>query len=132
MKQFLNQFPLSAMQRIDLEMFIFGQASRMIDGHVGGQWESQKFGKVWITVIPGNEPAVRLVNYACGGELTSDRLTASVAFCSLVTNWYMGLRYEQGRFSDANIESFADYADRLKDHAKTLPDNGVPFFRFID
>lgn len=132
MKQFLNQFVLSPMQRIDFEMFIFGQASQMIKGYNGGQWESRKFGDVFVLNIPAGGDTVTVNNYVFGGEITTDHLTASVIFCSMVTNWYMGLRAEQGRFTDANIESFSEYGERLKDHSGKLPDHGAAFFRFID
>lgn len=134
MEKFLDQFNLTPMARVDLESFIYAQADKMLEGYHGGMWESQKIGDVWVLTLPGSGDNVRLINYAFGGDIVTDPLTAAACFASIVTNWYMGLRYEQGRITDAAIESFSDYAGRLGD-AVFKKDSGVnsqDYFNFID
>lgn len=131
MNKFLDQFALTPMQRVDMEAFIFTQADKMVEGYSGGMWESQTLGKAVILVIPGSEPTVTLNNYAFGGEMTTDRQTASAAFSALVANWYANLRYEQGRASDAMLEAASNFAYALNDAAGELP-NASDFYRFID
>lgn len=132
MQKFLDQFALTPMQRVDMENFIYTQADRLVKGYTGGLWESHKVGNVWILVIPGeaSEP-VELCNPLSGNDITTDRLSASAAFSSAVSNWYMGLRYEQGRASDAMVEAISDYGFALSAASKELPDARA-FYRFID
>ena len=133
MHKFLTQFTLSPMQRLDLEMFIFNQASRMIEGYNGGVWDSQLIGNKFIILIPAYAPMQRITlnNYAFGGSITTDRLTASAIFNSMVTNWYMNLRAEQNRITDAAIDAIDNFGHHLRQHAKNLPNPG-DFYRFTD
>lgn len=132
MNKFLDQFKLTPMQRVDMENFIFTQADKMVPGYCGGTWESVKLGDTLVLVIPGQGDTVTLENYAFGGSMTTDRLTASAAFCSCVTNWYAGLRYEQGRASDAMLEAVSDYGYNLKTAVNKALPNASAFNRFID
>jgi hypothetical protein len=135
MNKFLNQFNLTPMQRIDMESFIFTQADKMLEGYGGGKWASKKVGDVWILALPVNaKQPVTLNNYAFGGSITTDHLTASVCFSSIVTNWYMNLRAEQGRIRDENIDAIDKYASALRSfaHAKDSGVNTSDFFSFLD
>ena len=133
MKKFLDQFALTPMQRIDMENFIFTQADKMLPGYGGGTWRTKLIGGVSILLLPvrDEKAAVTLENYAFGGSMTSDHVTASAAFSSIVTNWYMTLRAEQGRIRDENITAIADYASKLSRAAESLK-GAAEFYRFID
>lgn len=134
MQKFLSQFNLSPMARVDMENFIYAQADKMLEGYQGGMWESKKVGDVWVLALPVSGERVRLINYAFGGDITTDPLTAAACFASIVTNWYMNLRHEQGRITDAAIEGISDYAGRLGDvvSAKANGINSRDFFNFTD
>ena len=134
MQKFLSQFNLSPMARIDLESFIFTQADKMLEGYSGGNWTSKKVGDVWVLVLPVSGDRITLNNYAFGGSITTDPLTAAACFSSIVANWYMNLRHEQGRITDAAIEGISNYASRLYD-AVAAKDSGMnvqDYFNFTD
>lgn len=130
MNKFLDQFNLTPYQRMDMENFIFTQADKMVEGYRGGTWETTKVGDVTILVIPGDGD-ITLNNYAFGGSMTADATTAGAAFSSIVSNWYAGLRYEQGKATDAMLEAVSDYGYNLKCQCEKLP-NASKFLRFID
>lgn len=131
MHKFLTQFALTPMQRLDLETFIFNQASRMIEGYNGGFWETVLLGNKHIVIIPVSGDNITITNYVHGGSITTDAKTASVIFNSMVTNWYMNLRAEQGRISDATIEAIDNFGQYLSQQAKNLP-NPRDFYSFTD
>lgn len=133
MQKFLDQFNLTPMQRVDFENFIYTQADKMLPGYRGGIWESQDIGNgVRVLVLPGEGDRVKLVNYAFGGSMETDRLTASAAFSSCVQNWYVGLRYEQGRMTDKVLEASSNYSYNLSRAAEKGVPNPGDFYRFID
>ena len=131
MNKFLDQFNLTPMQRVDMEQFIYGQADRMVEGYRGGVWETTEVNGTVILLIPGNSESVTLNNYAFGGSMTTDRLTASAAFSSIVSNWYAGLRYEQGKATDAMLEAVSEYGYNCRRICDALP-NTSDFLHFID
>jgi hypothetical protein len=131
MKKFLDQFALTPMQRIDFEGFIFTQAEKMLPGYNGGMWRTKKLGNVSILLLPVDDKTITLNNYAFGGYMTTDHMTASATFSSVVANWYAGLRAEQGRASDAMLQAVADYSANLSQAAEKLKNPGE-FYRFID
>lgn len=131
MKKFLDQFALTPMQRIDFEGFIFTQAEKMLPGYNGGMWRTKKIGNVSILLLPVSDKTVTMNNYAFGGSMTTDHLTASAAFSSIVANWYAGLRAEQGRISDATLAAVSEFSMNLSLAADQLK-NPSEFYRFID
>ena len=138
MKNFLDQFPLAGIARLDLERFIFTQADKMVGGYGGGTWATKTVGKVIILLIPVDDKKapVTLTNYAFGGVVTTDYLTACAAFSSIVVNWYANLRAEQGRISDRTLEAISDYAYALRGEvyadAPVVPFNTSDYFSFTD
>lgn len=135
MNKFLNQFNLNPMQRVDLENFIYTQADKVLQGYGGGKWASKQLGGVWILALPVNpKQPVTLNNYVFGGGITTDHLTASACFSSIVTNWYMNLRAEQGRIRDENIQAIDQYARDLREaaYAKDSGINTDDFWSFLD
>ena len=134
MQKFLDQFKLTPMQKVDMEAFIFAQADKMVEGYLGGMWETRDVGGVHILIIPGTSEQVRLINYAFGGDIVTDRLTASAAFSSIVANWYMGLRHEQGRFPADAFQSFDTFNGAVGEavYAKGSEINKRDFFNFTD
>lgn len=85
MQKFLSQFKLSPMMTMLLEAHIFNVASRKVKGYNGGVWESKTLGKVEILLIPGEGDVTMSAAYS---DVTTDRLTASAGFSSLVANWF--------------------------------------------
>ena len=131
MEKFLDQFALNAMQRVDMENFIFTQADKMVEGYGGGVWTTETVGGAVILIIPGKGESVTLENYAYGGSVTTDRQTAGAAFSAIVSNWYIGLRYEQGRATEAMLEAASDYSYAVRSAAEKLPNPG-DFYGFTD
>lgn len=134
MQAFLDQFNLSPVARVDMENFIYTQADNMLPGYAGGTWESVQVGNVWVLALPVEGERVTLNNYAFGGSVTTDPLTAAACFSAIVANWYSGLRYEQGRLSGAALSSFAKFADAIADavYAKDSGVNKQDYFSFTD
>lgn len=85
MQKFLDQFKLNPIQQLQLESFIFNVASNKVKGYNGGMWETQTLGKVEILLIPGEGEVTMSAAYS---DVTTDRLTASAGFSSLVANWF--------------------------------------------
>lgn len=131
MKKFLDQFALTPLQRIDFEGFIFTQAERMLPGYNGGMWRTKKIGNVSILLLPVSDKTVTMNNYAFGGSMTTDHLTASAAFSSIVANWYAGLRAEQGRATNATLTAVSEFSMNLSLAADQLKNAG-DFYQFID
>lgn len=90
MEKFLKQFKLTPMQRIMFESFIFRAADRNIKGYMGGSWESMELAPgIVILLIPAkDDEQVTLTVELSGNTVTTDRVTASAAFTSLVANWF--------------------------------------------
>ena len=111
MKNFLNQFDISPMQRIHFERFIFERADAMLPGYGGGNWQSKKVGNVWTLVLPTKDKTVTLVTPFTEG--TMDAASASIAFSFLVTAWFWEMNCD--RLSDASQESFQNIKDATRD-----------------
>ena len=92
MQKFLDQFfPNSPMLALNFENFIFTQADKMVEGYNGGSWVAQEVNGVTILTIPGSADKVTIMSPMSGIEITTDRLSASAAFTSLVVNWFWHL-----------------------------------------
>lgn len=88
MEKFIAQFKMTPMQALMFEQFIFRMADKVIDGYNGGMWGEQTLGKTLILTIPANGDRVGIHNVFGGETVTTDPLTASAAFTSLVNNWF--------------------------------------------
>lgn len=114
MQKFLNQFfPNNTMLALNMENFIFTQADKMIDGYNGGSWKSQEFNGVTILTIPGDAEQVTVAVAMSGNEATTDRLTASAAFTSLVVNWFWHL-YARS-MNEEQFAAFDNFHQALRD-----------------
>lgn len=134
MRKFLSQFALTPMQRVDMENFIYTQADKMLANYAGGTWASKTIGDgavILMLPVADKKAPVTLTNYAFGGSVTTDHLTASAAFSSIVSNWYANLRYEQNKASDAMLEAVSNYGYAVRAAADKLP-NSRDFFSFTD
>lgn len=133
MRKFLTMLGLSEMQKIDFERFVFTQADNMLPGYKGngGVWEAQELGNTIILMLPVPDGEVTLYNYMSGNEIKTDRVTASAAFSVLVVNWFLNLRYEQGRLSDASLAKLTDAYHLLRGNIGNVPDASA-FFDFTD
>lgn len=104
MEKFLDQFNLNPFQRLDFEAFVFRAADAMVEGYMGGSWESREINGVRILIIPGSEESVKLNNPEGFGSVTTDRLTASAAFTCCINNWFWNAKTSV--LSEAANEAF--------------------------
>lgn len=139
MKNFLAQFKAMhpAMKHMDFEGFIFTQAEKMFPGYARGQWGSTKIGKVWVLDAPvgfNGRGKIELNNYAFGGGIETDPLTANAAFTACVVNWYWGMRSEQGRITGPLHNEFDNFSRALRDsvYADGSKLNTSDYFSFTD
>lgn len=113
MQKFINQFDLSPLMAMQLENFIFRMADDMVQGYNGGSWRTKTVDGITILLIPDAAKEVTLDNRAMGGSVTTDHLTASAAFTSLVTNWYWNGNVKNLSFS--SNKAFHDFHFGLRD-----------------
>lgn len=110
MQKFLDQFKLGVMQALRLEAYIFACADEKVAGYHGGQWDSAVIDSVTILMIPGEGDATLSAAYS---DVTTDRLTASVAFTSLVVNWWW--HHNNDTLTEAQQDAFYNYHHALRD-----------------
>ncbi len=135
MQQFLDQFvPGNIMLAINFENFIFNQASKMIAGYQGGNWESKEVDGVRILVIPGNATEHTLFVEMSGNQVTTDKDTASAAFTSLVVNWFWHVYANSMKESEHDLFNTFHHGLRNAVYSDTpaIPFNTDDFYTLTD
>lgn len=133
MNKFLGQFFAPSMSRAAMDGFVFRVASQVLVGYNGGNWESYKFGELYVLRLPINGETVILLNPFSDESFTMDHHTACLTFTFLVVNWFW--EYYEGNLDDRTLEYFENYVHALKNmvydnRAKDIDTNS--FYKMTD
>lgn len=114
MQKFLDQFFTgNTMMALNMEIFIFQQAGKVVEGYNGGNWTSQEINGARILNIPGSAEQHTINVEMSGNSVTTDKVSASAAFTSLIVNWFWHV-YARSMTTE-EFERFSKYHYTLRD-----------------
>jgi hypothetical protein len=130
--QFIKQFALTKNQGAIFDDFLNEIAYEKINGYDGGEWGKKKMDGKTILLIPGNSKEITISTGF--DEVTTDRITASVAFTYILVNWFWNQLSD--KFSDDQNDKFMGFYFGLRDYVyasnSTHGINMDDFFKLTD